>query len=84
VEYNAEYTGIRKTSIGPSLFYEYYETSGAVGEKAHRVGAILGIRHFLTNSITVGLDYRFLLKDSNVEGADYYQNLAFLSLYYKF
>jgi len=84
VEYNAEYTGIRKTSIGPSLFYEYYETSGNLAEKANRVGALLGIRHYLTNSITVGLDYRFIWKDSNIEGADYYQNLAFLSLYYKF
>jgi hypothetical protein len=84
VEYNAEYTGIAKTSIGPSLFYEHYESSGALGEKADRVGAILGIRHYLTNSLTVGLDYRFLFKDSNIEGADYYQNLVFLSLYYKF
>ncbi len=84
VEYNAEYTGIRKTSIGPSVFYEYYETSGNLGEKANRIGALLGLRHYLTNNLTIGLDYRFLWKDSNIEGFDYYQNLAFVSLYYKF
>lgn len=84
VEYNAEYTGIQKTSVGPSVFYEYYESSGNFNEKASRVGAVLGIRHYLTNSITLGLDYRFTWKDSNIEGADYYQNLVFLSAYYKF
>jgi hypothetical protein len=84
VEYDAEYTGIRKVSIGPSVFYEHYETSGQLGEKADRVGALLGARYYWTNSLTVGLDYRFLVKESNIENADYYQNLVFLSLYYKF
>lgn len=84
VEYNAEYTGIPKVSIGPSVFYEHYETSGELGEEAERVGALIGARYYWTNSLTVGLDYRFLWKESNIENADYYQNLVFLSLYYKF
>jgi hypothetical protein len=84
VEYSAEWTGLRKTAISPTVFYEYYETSGALGEEAKRVGAAVGIRHYLTNSVTLGLDYRFLHKDSNFEGADYTQNLGFLSIYYKF
>jgi len=83
-EYNASFKGIAKTEIGPSLFFEHYETSGEFGEKADRWGATIGIRHHLTNSITLGLDYRFLLKDSNIPKADYYQNLAFLSVYYRF
>ena len=83
-EYNANFKGLAKTEIGPSLFYEYYETSGDFGEEAHRWGAAIGIRHHLTNSLTVGLDYRFLLKDSNIRNANYYQNIAFLSLYYRF
>lgn len=83
-EYNASFKGIAKTEIGPSLFYEHYETSGEFGEKADRWGATIGIRHHLTNSITLGLDYRFLLKDSNIPQADYYQNIAFLSVYYRF
>ena len=53
-------------------------------EKADRIGALIGARYYWTNSITVGLDYRFLWKDSNLEGGDYYQNLVFLSVYYKF
>lgn len=84
IEYDAEWKITEKTEVGPTLFYEYYETSGSDGEEAHRYGASFGIRHHFSNSITLGLDYRFILKDSNLEDADYYQNLAFLSLYYKF
>lgn len=84
IEYNAEWKLTEKTEVGPTLFYEYYETSGTDGEEAHRYGAAFGVRHHFSNSITLGLDYRFILKDSNLEDADYYQNLAFLSLYYKF
>jgi hypothetical protein len=84
VEYSADWQVVRDTSIVPTVFYDYYETSGSLDETAHRVGAAIGVRHHLTNSITVGLDYRFLYKDSNVPKADYYQNLGFLSIYYKF
>jgi len=83
-EYNASFKGIAKTEIGPSIFFEHYETSGDFGEKADRWGATIGIRHHLTNSITLGLDYRFLYKDSNIPQSDYYQNIAFLSVYYRF
>jgi uncharacterized protein (PEP-CTERM system associated) len=55
-----------------------------VGEEAHRFGAAFGIRYHFSNSITLGLDYRYIYKDSNLDNQDYYQNLAFLSLYYKF
>lgn len=84
VEYALDWKKFSKTEISPTLFYEYYETSGQISEQAHRVGAALGIRRYLTTSITVGLDYRFIWKDSNLDGFDYYQNLGFLSLYYKF
>jgi len=73
-----------KTSIRPTLFYEYYEASGPRAEKAHRFGAALGIYQHFSENLTLGLDYRFLLKDSNLSEADYYQNLALVSLYYKF
>ncbi len=84
VEYGADWKVIRDTSISPTVFYEYYETSGSFSEEAHRVGAAIGVRHHLTNSITLGLDYRFLAKESNVPQSDYYQNLAFFSIFYKF
>jgi hypothetical protein len=84
IEYDADYTGIPDTELGPAVFYEHYKASGPGGEKADRIGAGFGIRRYLTKSVTVGLDYRFLWKDSNIPGADYYQNLAFLSIYYKF
>ena len=84
VEYSIDWAIREKTTIRPTLFYEYYETSGQDPEKAHRFGAALGIHHVFTDNFTVGLDYRYLVKDSNQYGADYYQNLAMVSLYYKF
>ncbi len=85
IEYTANWKNFfAKTEFSPTLFFEHYETSGFGGEEANRFGAALGVRYNLTNSITLGLDYRFIWKDSDQEDADYYQNLAFLSIYYKF
>ncbi|MEO6789089.1 MAG: hypothetical protein ABI318_23450, partial [Chthoniobacteraceae bacterium] len=84
VEYSLEWAIREKTTIRPTFFYEYYQTSGQDPEKAHRFGAALGIYHVFSDNLTVGLDYRYLVKDSNQYGADYYQNLGLVSLYYKF
>jgi hypothetical protein len=84
VEYTLDWAFREKTSIRPTLFYEYYQTSGPEGEEAHRFGAALGLYHVFSDNFTAGLDYRFLVKDSNLNGADYYQNLGMVSLYYKF
>jgi opacity protein-like surface antigen len=84
IEYSANFKGIRNTEIGPLLFYEHYTTSGSIGETADRYGAAIGIRYHMTNSITLGLDYRFLYKNSNQPDADYYQNVIFVSAYYRF
>ena len=83
-EYDANWKTFQHTEIGPVIFYEYYTASGDLGEKAHRFGAGLGARYHFSNSVTLGLDYRFIAKDSNRENSDYRQNLVFLSLYYKF
>jgi hypothetical protein len=84
VEYNAQWKCMPHMELGPSVFYEYYTTSGQAPEDAWRIGAALGMRYHFSNSLTLGLDYRYLLKQSNLVDADYYQNLVFLSLYYKF
>ena len=84
VEYDANWKVFQHAEIGPVLFYEYYTTSGDLGESAQRVGAALGMRYHFSNSITLGLDYRFIAQDSDVPNNDYKQNVAFLSLYYKF
>ncbi len=83
-EYTIDWKVGEFTSIRPSLFYEYYETSGESSEEATRMGAALGVYHILSEHLTLGLDYRYIRKDSNIEDADYYQNLAMLSIYYKF
>ena len=84
VGYDAQWRPMEHVELGPSVFYENYTSSGVNPEEAYRIGASIGVRYHFSNSITVGLDYRYMLKDSNLEGADYYQNLAFLSIYYKF
>lgn len=84
VEYTADWALNEKTSIRPILFYEFYEASGLLPEKAHRFGSALGIYHTFSDSLTVGLDYRFLVRDSNLDQADFYQNLGLVSVYYKF
>jgi hypothetical protein len=84
VEYEANWKPWEHVEIGPDVFYEHYEASGPGGEKGDRIGASLGIRYHFTNSLTLGLDYRYIWKNSDIIGNDYYQNLAFLSLYYKF
>lgn len=84
-EYAADWKLTPSFSVDPTAFYEFYETSAEVRpEKAHRYGAALGLRYVLTPSITMGADYRFILKDSNIENADYRQNMVLLSLYYNF
>jgi len=84
VEYDADWKVMEKLELGPSVFYEHYTSSGSLGEKADRIGAAIGLRYHFSNSLTLGLDYRYIWKNSNLDGQDYYQNLVFLSLYYKF
>ena len=79
-----DWKATEKLEISPTAFYEHYTTSGSTGEKADRIGAALGMRYHFSNSLTLGLDYRYIWKNSNLAGDDYYQNLVFLSLYYKF
>jgi hypothetical protein len=84
VAYDADWSAMKDLTVSPSLFYEHYETSGSIQEKADRFGAGLGLRYVLTPSVTLGVDYRFVLKESNFPDSDYEQNLVFVSLYYKF
>lgn len=88
VEYAANWKLTPDLIVTPTAFYEYYETSDGDGtfrgEEAQRFGAGLGLRYILTPSVTLGLDYRFLVKDSNLDSASYKQNLVLLSVYYNF
>jgi hypothetical protein len=84
VEYSMRWKATPSLIVDPSAFYEHYETSGDEGENADRVGLAIGLRYIITPSVTLGADYRFLLKDSDLDNADYRQNLAMLSLYYNF
>jgi opacity protein-like surface antigen len=84
VEYDADWKIMEKLELGPSVFYEHYSTSGDLGEKADRIGATIGLRYHIRNNLTLGLDYRYIWKNSNLPDLSYYQDLVFLSLYYKF
>jgi hypothetical protein len=87
VEYAANWKIRENLVFDPSLFYEHYTTSAPLGteaESANRYGASVGLRYILTPSITIGLDYRYLYKTSNLPGLEYQQNLVLLSAYYNF
>jgi hypothetical protein len=84
VEYDADWKVMEKLELGPSVFYEHYSTSGDLGEKADRIGATIGLRYHIRNNLTLGLDYRYIWKNSNMPDLSYYQDLVFLSIYYKF
>lgn len=87
VEYAADWKIMDNLVLDPSIFYEHYTTSapiGTIGEKADRWGAAIGLRYILNPSITLGLDYRYVYKDSNLPDLSYRQNLVLLSLYYNF
>jgi len=84
LEYHLAFKGFRNLEIGPTVFYEYYESSGNLNEEASRAGFLLGIRYHLSNAVTLGLDYRFLWKDSDFGNSSYYQNLIFVSVRYQF
>ena len=58
--------------------------SGLTPETANRFGAALGLRYVLTPSVTLGADYRFVWKDSNLPDAGYEQDMVLVSLYYNF
>jgi hypothetical protein len=84
VEYGADWAIHKDVSLEPTIFYEHYSTSGNPKEKADRVGAAVGLRYLFTPSVTLGLDYRYLVKNSNLFNSDYQQNLVLLSLFYNF
>lgn len=83
LEYAADWRITPSLVLDPLAFYEHYETSDN-GEEADRYGTALGLRYVLSPSLTLGADYRFILKDSNLENSDYYQNVVLLSLFYNF
>jgi hypothetical protein len=87
LEYAADWKIMQNLTLDPSVFYEHYKTSSPTGlqaESADRYGAAIGLRYVLTPSITLGLDYRYLYKNSDIATLDYRQNLVLLSVYYNF
>ena len=84
LEYAADWKLTQSIAVDPVAFYEHYDTSGGNSENADRYGAAVGLRYVVTPSITLGADYRFVLKNSNLPDADYYQNLVLLSVFYNF
>jgi len=84
LEYGADWKITPSLSLSPTAFFEYYKTSGLGSEQAERYGFALAARYVLTPSVTFGVDYRYLLKQSNLEGLDYQQDLVMLSMFYSF
>jgi hypothetical protein len=67
-------------TLQATFTWEDIKVSGLAGEKANRYIFYLGARYRLTQAWNAGLGYSYALKDSNVPGADYYQNRVTLDL----
>jgi opacity protein-like surface antigen len=66
-------------------FYEYGTESGTIfSENFHRYGAGAGLSYRLTKSIVTGLKYKYIEKDSDQFGNDYFQNSVTLDFQYRF
>ncbi len=83
-EYGADWKLTPSISLSPTAFFEYYKTSGLGAEEAERYGFAVAARYVLTPSVTLGMDYRYLLKQSNLGGFDYEQDLVMVSMFYSF
>ena len=66
------------------LTWENFKVSGLGGEKANRYLLYLGMRYQVTPSLSSGLGYSYVLKDSDRLGLDYYQNRIVLDATYQF
>lgn len=64
--------------------WENFKVSGLGGENANRYLLYLGVRYQLTRSLSTGLGYSYVLKDSDRAGLDYYQNRIILDATYQF
>jgi len=85
VRYALEMTSIRNV---PCSFYAFYEnvqeSPAAVSQQMERYGTGIHLGFKLTHKINMGLDYQFLLKNSNFASYSYYQNRVLLNLNYQF
>lgn len=84
VEYGANWKMTPSLSSVGTLMYEHFADSGENTEKGSRYGASVGLRYIFTPSVTLSMDYRFLLKDSSITVDSYRQNMVLVSLYYNF
>jgi opacity protein-like surface antigen len=76
---------IRDVSLGTSVFAEYGQESGGVeAENVWRYGAGINASYNLTRKLSLGLSYNYILRDSNADLRDYYQNVATVSVNYHF
>lgn len=76
---------IRNVPINFYGFYEHVEDSdGTDPENLNRFGTGIHFGYQLSKKASLGLDYQFLLKDSNLASLSYTQDRVFLTFDYRF
>lgn len=85
VRHRASWLVLRDVGIGTTAFAEFGDQSGGLLEENYsRYGAGIRLNYQLTKSITAGLSYNFVRKESDRVGRSYDQNQVVLDLSYRF
>ncbi len=85
VNYSPTLSVTKFLSVVPALWYEHLnDSAGSVRETADRYGAGFNAGYSLSDRVSLNLAYQYVLKNSNPDYLDYYQDLAVFSVRYAF
>lgn len=85
VRHRASWLVLRDVGIGTTAFAEFGDQSGGIlAEDYTRYGAGISFTYQLTKSISAGLSYNYVRKESDRFGRGYEQNQVVLDLRYRF
>ena len=85
VRWNAAWNFLRNYTLGTDLFYEHDEESGGlIDETLDRYGGGFTLGYQFNFHLSAALHYAYVLKDSDRQFRDYYQNRVGLDVNYRF
>ena len=85
VRYSLDTSAIRAIPTSFYVFYEHVSDSPDIqSQTLDRAGVGIHFAYRLSSKATLGLDYQFLKKNSNLQDFDYTQNRVFLTSNYQF
>ncbi|GAB4246422.1 MAG: hypothetical protein OHK005_12210 [Candidatus Methylacidiphilales bacterium] len=85
VRHQASWLFVRDVGVGTTAFAEFGDESGGIlAENYTRYGAGINLSYQLTKSISAGLRYNYITKESDRFGRSYDQNQVVFDLSYRF